>query len=71
MLLTIKGSAFGSMTRGKDNDLLEERSEWRREKAVIMLSLDSYPPVEVRIIFYHSGSDLPIRQVLWAQIRAV
>ena len=37
MPLTIKGSAFGSMTRGKDNDLLEERSEWRREKAVIIL----------------------------------
>jgi hypothetical protein len=37
MLLTIKGSAFGSMTGGKDKGLLEERSESWREKAVIML----------------------------------
>jgi hypothetical protein len=37
MLLTIKGSAFGSMTGGNGEGLLEERSESWREKAVIML----------------------------------
>jgi len=37
MLLTIKGSAFESMTGGKDKGLLEERSESWREKALIML----------------------------------